>query len=245
MRNTFFCIAVLISLVAVMVACSKNDSSQPGPTHMRWINVTPGMAFDVYSDEEQIASDIAFDSVTSYAYGLPSFYYLQILKTGTSDTIVSGRQQMQSGLYYSMFVIPDTTSDGEISDTDASVAIVTENTDLPSIDTFKYRFFNFAPFTSPISVVMTIDGRTGTSDTLRPFSRRIFNDQASYSTYSKYSQTIAANWKIHFYNSTDTTLIDSFHYLFSSRGVYTIYLKAIEGVTTKNKFKDTIIQRGY
>ncbi len=248
MRNIFLNIVVLVFIVVGMVACSKNDSNQPGPTHMRWMNVTPGMSFDIYSNREKIYDALKFDSATSYAYGLPSFYYLQIIKTGTSDTIIKGNQQLQSGLYYSTFIVPDTV-DQKISTTSATVSTITDNVTIPSVDSIKLRFFNFAPFTNPITVVMTIDGRIRTTDTLRPFVQRIFNDQASYSTNTRYTQFLNINWKINFYNSNTNTLIKSFHANellgFRSQGIYTLYLKARPGETTKDTFDYAMFRSNY
>ena len=244
MRRIFLNIIVLVSLVAGMAACSKNGDNQPGPAHMRWINVTPGMAFDIYSNGENIYKNLQFDSSTGYASGLPSFYYLQIKQSGTSDTVVNGRQQLQSGLYYSMFIVPDTLN-GQISATKASAAIVTENAARPAIDTMKLRFYNFAPFSPAINVVMTIDGRINASDTLRPFSQRIFNDQSTYSSYSTYITLMAFNWKVHFYNASTSKLIDSFHYKFSSQTINTMYLKPVPGKSGADTFDYKVIQTGY
>lgn len=246
MRKIFLNIVVLVLAIAGMVGCSKNDSNQPGPTHMRWINVTPGMGFDIYSNREELYNNLKFDSLTPYAYGLPSFYYLQIKKTNTSDTIISGYQQLQSGAYYTMFLVPDTTN-GQISTTSASVATITDNVSIPSVDSVKLRFFNLAPFTNPINVVMTIDGRTRPTDTLRPyiFQQRIFNDQASYSSYTGYVQMLAFNWKIHFYNSKDSLIKFFYASQFRSQGIYTLYLKGREGVTTKDSFDYSLFQSSY
>lgn len=244
-KNVFRKIGVFL-FVTGLVACSKNDNNQPGPTRMRWINATPNMSFDIYSNSEKIASSIAFDSVTDYAAGLPSLYSLEIRKAGSESSILQGMQQLQSGNYYSMFILPD-TSNRQLSTTSATVSIVTENTVTPPQDSLKLRFFNFAPYTPPINVVMTIDGRTRPADTLRPFLQRIYNDQATSSSYTVYKQFLAINWKIHLYNSVDSSFIDSFRFpnLLPNRGVYTLYLKAVPGKPTSDTIGHELIQRGY
>jgi len=241
MKQFFVRIGILVTAVVGMVACSKNDNDQPGPTHMRWVNVVPNLSFDIYSNGTLIVPKLPFDSLTSYASGLPSFYNLQIAKYGTSDTLVNGRQQLQSGLYYSMFLLPDTTG-GQINANKVTIATVTENTFAPSVDTCKIRFFNFAPYTPPIDVVISKDGRTRPSDTLRPFSRRIYNDQSVSSSYTTYYQMFASNLKINLYNDIDSSLIRTIPWTFDSRGVYTIYLKPVPGKSGKDTFDFSVLK---
>lgn len=249
MRRIFLQIAILVVGIMGLVACSKNDSNQPGPTHMRWINVVPKVGFDIYSNSEKIASDLPFDTLTSYAAGLPGFYNLRVVKTGTSDTLINGSQQLTSATYYSTYILPDTTG-GVINENKATVSIVTENTTIPSIDTAKLRFFNFAPFSPAINVVMSIDGRVNVADTLRPFLRRIYNDQSYTSSYSTYQQFRAGiNWKFDLYNASDLTVplkpIKTFYITLRSQGIFTLILKPIVGATKVDTFDYKIIERNF
>lgn len=241
MRKIIVQIVILFITLFGLVACSKNDSGRPNPTYMRWINVTPNMGFDIYSNTEKIASNLIYDTLTNYASGMPGFYNLQIVKAGSADTLISGRQQLISGNYYSMFLLPDTTG-GQINTNKATVSIVTENTSVPVTDTMKLRFFNFAPFSTAVNVVMSRDGSTLTADTLRPFLRRIYNDQSYQSGYSVYGIFFAANWKINLYDANSNAFLDSFHYQFASNGIYTMYLKP---ANNKNKFTYKVIKRGF
>ncbi|PZP48966.1 MAG: hypothetical protein DI598_08965 [Pseudopedobacter saltans] len=251
MRRIFFQIVVLAAAVSSLVACSKSDNSgQPGPTRMRWINVVPNMGFDIYSNQEEVASDLPFDTLTGYAAGLPGFYNLRVVKTGTSDTLVNGNQQLQSGIYYSMFLLPD-TSGGQINTNKATVSIVTENTLSPvaGIDTLKLRFFNFAPFSPAIDVVMSIEGRTLPADTLRPFLRRIYNDQSYSSNYTQYGLFRSNNrWKFDLYNASEGVgrqPIKTFYQALNAGSVYTLYIKPIVGMENTDTFDFKFIQKGY
>lgn len=230
MKQLFFKIFLLIAILSGIVACTKNDNNQPGPTRMRWINVTPGLSLDIYSNREKIVTGLLYDTMTAYAAGLPSFYNLQIVKNGTSDTLISGRQQLLSGTYYSMFLVPDTTG-GAINTNKVTVSTVTDNISIPNTDTSKIRFFNFAPYTPSMNVYLTLDGRARPQDTLRFFNNRVFNDQATFSGYSNFVQIMSApGWKVNLVSSLDNiTLIDTFRVDLLSRNIYTIYLKTVPG----------------
>ncbi|QES90429.1 DUF4397 domain-containing protein [Rhizosphaericola mali] len=220
---------IALGLFIFLISCSKNDSSVPALTAMKFTNAYPGHTYDIYTNDNKLVSSLTYDSSTSYAYGEPKIYSIKINETGSSTDLVNGIQQLQSGVNYSMYLAPvvNIADSSLVSDAVSSV-ILNDNTTIPNIDTCKIRIIDLAPFTPIVNFVFSQDGRTARADTLWPSLNRYFNDQETYSSRTAFFQIPSGVWHVNYLKAIDSTVLISRSTLnFQSRGVYTIYLKGV------------------
>lgn len=234
---------IAIGFFVYLTSCSTNDASVPALTSIKFTNAYPGHTYDIYSNDTKLVSDLTYDSTTNYAYGEPKIYSLKITESGSSTDLISGIQQLQSGIKYSMFLTPVVADTGNalISNSVASV-ILNDNTTIPNRDTCKIRIIDLAPFTPILNFVFSQDGRTARTDSLWRSLNRYFNDQETYSSRTAFFQIPSGVWHVNYLRATDSTVyINRSTFNFQSTGVYTIYVKGIQGQTGSAAVSSSIV----
>jgi hypothetical protein len=236
---------IALGLFICLISCSKNDSSVPALTAMKFINAYPGQTYDIYSNNEKLVSGLTYDSSTNYAYGEPKIYSLKITAAGNDTTQVSGIQQLQSGINYSMFLSPVVNiADSSLVKGAVSTVILNDNTTAPNIDTCKIRIIDLSPFSPILNFVFTQDGRTARTDSLWKSLNRYFNDQETYSSRTAFFQIPSGVWHVNYLQAIDSTVLISRSTLnFQSKGIYTIYIKGIYGESGTSAISSKIISQ--
>ncbi|MGF7229869.1 DUF4397 domain-containing protein, partial [Arachidicoccus sp.] len=140
-KNAFFFLFFVL-IIGAIVACTKSTvDNQLRPTYFRLANVTSGRSFDMQVNKNGLFTGISFDSITPYASGSPGVYNLAISDNASGTDILNSYQSMQSGVYYTLFIVPDSTSGVQQPRT----SLIADNNVLPQYDSAKVRFLNFSP----------------------------------------------------------------------------------------------------
>lgn len=229
----------LIAFVIVALYGCNGDDVIPAPTRIRFLNAVPESSFDIHSNDELLKSALAYDSLTPYAMGVPDLYNLKIYRTGTDSVLINGTQRLQSGQYYSMFFIPDTTDAAKVG-----YALITDETSISPKDTVKVRFLHFAPDAPTTKVIFTHNINNVRQDTIQNIiENRTYNDQSYNSSVIAYKLMPAGSRYIHFEDATTTghhPYMDSVACDFISGRSYTIYLEGYLNEADDRKIKAVV-----
>jgi len=194
------------------------------------INAMPGKSFDLILNDETLAEDVAYDDATDFLNGPAGFYKLLIHEHGSEDTLVNGNQYLQAGQKYTLFLIPD--SSDRVNK--VKLTVITDNDEVPLYDSAKFRFFNFAPDTTSVSIVrLKRRGITDRYDTIYPYLGvgRTFLDNSLNSQLGQYSTIFTDNYLFEFLKTNDPgVIIDSFTYRIEKGKFYTFFYEGYDSV---------------
>ena len=222
-------------------ACTKSSSTgSQAPARIRLINAMPGKSFDLMLNDEVLAEDIPYDSATEFLKGPAGFYKLMIHENGTQDTIVHGNQYLQAGEKYSLFLLPDSANRVE----GVKFSVITDNDELPTFDSAKFRFLNFAPDTSSLTIVrLHRRGQTNVYDTVPPYLGigRTYLDNSLNSRLGQYQTIFTDTYLFEFVNTNfPTTFVDSLSVQILKGKFYTFYYEGYDSLSSgpyKRKMK--------
>lgn len=225
---------VLLGLgLVIWAACTKSTvTGNKAPASVRLVNAMPGKKFDLMLNDKPIFEDIPYDSATVFKQGAGGFYKLLIHENGVEDTLVNGNQYLQGGEKYSLFLIPDSTNRVN----GVKLSVVTDDAIEPLYDSAKFRFFNFAPDTTSISVVRL--KRRGTSDiydTVLPYLAigRTFLDNSLDNNLGQYQSIFTDTYVFAFLKTNDPgKLIDTLNVSIQKGKFYTFYYQGYDSLTT-------------
>ena len=214
-------------------ACTKSSTTgNQSPTRIRLINAMPGKSFDLVLNEEVLAAEIPYDSATDFMNGPAGFYKLLIRENGSVDTIINGNQYLQAGEKYSLFLLPDSANRVE----GVRLSVITDNDELPRFDSAKFRFFNFAPDTSSLTIVrLRKRGQTMDYDTIFPHLGigRTYMDNSLNSRLGQYQTIFTDTYLFEFVNTNfPTTYVDSLSVQILRDRFYTFYFEGYDSLDT-------------
>ncbi|UAY57062.1 DUF4397 domain-containing protein [Arachidicoccus terrestris] len=231
MKRIFYILVVFIGIT--IWACTKSSvTGSQAPTRIRMINAMPGKSFDLILNDETLAENIAYDSATEFLNGPAGFYKLLIHENGSNDTLINGNQYLQAGEKYTLFLIPD--SSNRVNG--VKLSVVTDDDEIPSFDSAKFRFFNFAPDTTSMSIVRL--KRRGTSDrydTIYPYLGvgRTYLDNSLNSQLGQYTTIFTDTYLFEFLKTNDPgVLIESKSVAIEKGKFYTFYFEGYDSLET-------------
>ncbi|SDZ73395.1 protein of unknown function [Arachidicoccus rhizosphaerae] len=244
MRRIYLLLIVFIGLT--LWACTKSSvTGNQSPTRIRLINAMPAKSFDLVLNSETLQDNIPYDSATPFLNGPAGFYKLLIHENGSTDTLINGNQYLQAGEKYSLFLIPDSSNrvDG------VKLSVVTDNETAPLYDSAKFRFFNFAPDTTSVSVVrLKRKGISTSYDTIFPYLGigRTYLDNSLNSTLGQYksiyTDPFQAEYLFLFLKTNDPgVIIDSFSMPVEKGKFYTCYYEGYDSLNTGDYMRKPVV----
>ena len=206
----------------------SEDNAVPDPARLRVLNVVPERAFTFSGNEDVLASNIPYDSITPYGYAYPGFYDIRI--TSSQNHSLSARQVIQSRTRYSFFIFPDSSSRAN-SITGFKLAVITDDNLQALADSFYIRFMHYSP-NAPAVYIESLKQR-GLSNIydmkpLNIFRQRSFNDVSIYSNYATYQKLEVGNYIFRFRNLTtvdSAQILETDRNFFKQNTYYTMYLE--------------------
>jgi len=244
MKRIYLIFIIFIGLT--LWACTKSSiTGNQAPTRVRLINAMPGKSFDLVLNSETLESAIPYDSATEFLNGPAGFYKLLIHENGSVDTLINGNQYLQAGENYSLFLIPD--SSNRVNG--VKLSVITDNDDAPLYDSAKFRFFNFSPDTTSISIVRLKRKGTSTNyDTIYPYLGvgRTYLDNSLNSTLGQYSpiytDPFQTAYLFLFLKTNDPgVIIDSFSMPVEKGKLYTCYYEGYDSLTTGDYMRKPVV----
>ncbi len=232
---------VLFGIALANTGCLvSEDNSIPAPARLRLINTVPEQTYSLLGNDEALAANIPFDSVTPYGYAFPGFYNMSLVDTKSNKSILA-KQLIQSDLRYSFYVIPDSASTaGNIKGFKLSLVNDTKRQQIK--DTFYIRFLHFSPkqssdATTPTQLFLKTYRERGTSNLFdstiqNNFTRRSFNDISVRTQYASFEKLEEGNYKFGFFDGNDSSRqYETTKKYFSANKYYTLYLVGFKNGT--------------
>ncbi len=225
-KNAFF--FLFLTFFIGIVACTKSTvDKQLRPTYFRLANVTFGKSFDMQVNKNNLFTNIPFDSITAYASGAPGVFNLSINDNASGQSILDSYQSMQSGIYYTLFIVPDSTSGAQQPRT----SLIADNNVLPQYDSAKIRFLNFSPDTTTINFEQSY--RQGNSDVFIKMPKvitwlgRTYLDNSINNQVAQYVSVHSNTYRFSFLNSNDTLkqVVQPLDVTIEKDKFYTFYLQ--------------------
>ena len=237
-----FLYCFLIALVSLTIwSCTKSSvTGSQAPTRIRLINAMPGKSFDLILNDETLAENIAYDEQTDYLNGPAGFYKLLIHEHDNKDTVINGNQYLQAGQKYTLFMIPDSSDRTK----KVRLTVITDDDLAPMFDSAKFRFFNFAPDTTSVSIVrLKRRGITDRYDTVKPYLGvgRTYLDNSLNNRVGQYMTIFTDTYLFEFLKTNDPgVIIDSLSVQIERSKFYTFFYEGYDSVKTgplKRKIK--------
>ena len=226
-------IILTIFIAATVWACTKSSvTGNQAPTRIRLINAMPSKSFDLELNDEVLAENIGYDTFSAFLNGPAGFYKLLIHQSGQADTVINGNQYLQAGEKYSLFLIPDSSR----RTSGVKLSVVTDDDVVPMYDSAKFRFFNFAPDTTSMSIVrLKRRGNTNRYDTVMPYLGvgRTYLDNSLNSRLGQYTTIFTDTYLFLFLKTNDPgVIIDSFSMAIEKGKFYTFYYEGYDSLMT-------------
>lgn len=230
-------------LVAIWWACTKSSvTGNQAPTSVRLINAMPGKTFDLVLNANAVFDNIEYDSATDFKNGPSGFYKLVVHENGNSDTLINGNQYLQSGVKYTLFMVPDSANRVN----GVKLSVVTDNDISPLYDSAKVRFFNFAPDTTSITWVrLKRQGSSDQYDTVRPYLAvgRTYMDNNLDNNLGQYTTIFTDTYVFEFIKTNDPTkLIDSLNVPIQRDKFYTFYYEGYDSLTSGKFMRKPVVR---
>ncbi len=234
MRIHLTILAFLSILLLSTTGCLvKEDNSVPEPARLRVLNLVPERSFTFSGNEDVLASNIPYDSVTPYGYAFPGFYDISITSSLNNNSL-SARQVIQSRTRYSFFIFPDSSSRAN-NINNFKLSVITDDNRNPIRDSFYIRFMHYSP-DAPMLFIEPWK-QVGISNIFEPkplsiFRQRSFNDVSVYSNYATYQKLERGNYTFRFRNLATVDTAELFQTTlrpFSQNVYYTMYLEGFTG----------------
>lgn len=244
---------VLIFLVSLAVlfiaACTKTSvNGSVSPTYLRMINTCYGQSFNLEVGGKQLLSGIAFDSISPYANGTSGFYSLNVIDNNKTDSVVlTGNINLQSGLYYSLFLVPDSAQGSD----SVLYSLISNTVNRPLYDSTKIQFLDYAYNLPPISFCLapqygiltdTIGGL------LNPiYQSRTYMDINSTPALAQFQTVHINTYNFIFYADTGVAYIRQIIYdtvvTLSRQALYTIYMEGNYNSRNADSLKVKFVQQ--
>lgn len=242
LKKVYYLWMLLVGLV-IWAACTKSSvTGNKSPANVRLINAMPGKTFDLVLNSNPLFEDIPYDSATPFKSGPAGFYKLLIHENGKKDTLINGNQYLQGGEKYTLFLIPDSTNRVN----EVKLSVVTDDAVVPLYDSAKFRFFNFAPDTTSMSVVrLKRRGSSQIYDTVLPYLAvgRTFLDNSLDNNLGQYQSIFTDTYVFEFLKTNDPgKLIDSLTVTIQKGKFYTFYYQGYDSVTTGEYRRRPVVQ---
>jgi|GEM_PF-1650793 len=226
---------LLVSCVMLLIAsCSKSSmTGDNSPTYLQMINTYYGQSFNLEVGGKNLLSNIAFDSISPFAGGAPGFYSLNVINYASGDTVITGNINLQSGLHYSMFLVPDSTQGSN----SVLYSLTSSTWVRPLYDSIRIQFLNYAYNLPPISFCLVPQTGNTMTDTIgiRSYQSAIYQSRTYMDINSTPAlaqfQTIPINrYQIIFYANigasySPKTIVDTTVSLLDKQKLYTIYME--------------------
>lgn len=241
MRIPFFIWLLLTVMVIATTGCLvSEDNAVPDPARLRVLNLVPERTFTFSGNEDVLASNIPYDSITPYGYAYPGFYDIRI--TGSENNTLSARQVIQSRARYSFFIFPDSSSRAN-NITGFKLSVITDDNLYALRDSFYIRFMHYSPNAPTVHVEPWKQRGLSANEDLKPlsiFRQRSFNDISVYSNYATYQKLEIGNYRFRFRNLTtidSAELIVADRRSFRENTYYTMYLEGFADGTNNYALK--------
>lgn len=242
-KNVFFFLSFVI-MIGGVVACTKSTvDNQLKPTYFRLANVSSGKSFDMQVNKNSLFTNIPFDSITAYASGAPGVYNLSISDNASSQSILNSYQSMQSGIYYTLFIVPDSAASAQQPRT----SLIADNNVLPQYDSAKVRFLNFSPNAPSLNFEQSF--RQGSSDIFIKMPRvpswlgRTYLDNSINNQVAQYVTVHSNTYRFSFLNANDTLtqVLTPLDITIEKDKFYTFYLQGYSNRTDVDSLKVNVI----
>jgi hypothetical protein len=243
-----FVLSLLVScVVLVFVSCTKSSvSGNVSPTYLQMVNTCYEQSFSLIVGSNTLLSNIGYDSVSLFANGTPGFYSRNVTNA-SGATVLTGNINLQSGLYYSLFLVPDSTQGSD----SVLHSLITSTRVQPQYDSAKIQFLNYAYNLPPVNFCLVPKYGNAITDTIgglrspNPiYQSRTYMDINSTPALAQF-QTIPTNtYDIIFYPYAgtlqpyfDTTVT------LSKGALYTIYMEGNYASQNADSMKVRFIQQ--
>lgn len=232
-----FLFTLLISATGCLV---KEDNTVPEPARLRILNLVPERSFTFSGNEDVLANNIPYDSITPYGYAFPGFYDIKITSSQNNNSL-SARQVIQSRTRYSFFIFPDSSSRAN-NITNFKLSVITDDYLNPIRDSFYIRFMHYSPDAPTLYIEPWRQIGLSTAYESKPlniFRQRSFNDVSVYSNYSTYQKLERGNYMFRFRNLSTTDTAELFQTpvrTFNQNIYYTMYLEGFSGGTNGSPY---------
>ncbi len=210
MKKRTFAIAV-VAIVA-LAGCIKNQGSNSPRSGVLVDLLSPNaINTTIVVNGNTIGSNISYGSVPSYYNVVTSGNSNLTIYASTTQTLLNKDFRTDEGKYYSIFVVDSASKMKPI--------IVTDSASYPNAtDSVKVRFYNFAPNSIPLNVVV--------KDSATIWANRAFETQESANAYNRFLDMKAGRYNFQVFSPYNISMpLKDTTITFDGKHIYTLFIK--------------------
>lgn len=212
MKRKILFLCTMVCSVLLFSSCTKTETE--ASASIMFINASPNSNnIDASVGGSVVASNIGYPNNSGYKTVATGTQNIKVTQTGSSTEVLNGSLNLESGAYYSFYVVD--------SSHERKGTVVRDDLSAPSAGKAKIRVLHLAPDAPALNISITGSGTSAIN-----MNNRSFNDVSSNASVATFTEVDAAGLNITVRNASTSATIISFPVPALTAGkIYTFIIK--------------------